>query len=143
MGPNNLVMGWKDDAHVLFRSRRTEWNDFLGKLYLASIDGGPDRGTAAARAAASCSFSADGKQLVYNRVFREFRTWKRYRGGMADDVWLYDFKTKATTNLTNNPALDIIPMWKGNKRLLRVRPRRADPDEPLQLRPRHASRRGS
>ena len=34
---------------------------------------------------------------------------------MADDVWLYDFKTKATTNLTNNPALDIIPMWKGNK----------------------------
>ena len=34
---------------------------------------------------------------------------------MADDVWIYDFKTKTTTNLTNNPALDIIPMWKGNK----------------------------
>ncbi len=33
---------------------------------------------------------------------------------MADDVWLYDFRTKATTNLTNNAALDIIPMWKGN-----------------------------
>ena len=51
------------------------------------------------------SFSADGAQLAYNRVFREFRTWKRYRGGMADDVWLYDFKSKTTTNLTNNPAL--------------------------------------
>ena len=115
MGPNNIVIGWKDDTHVLFRSRRIEWNDFLGKLYLASVERRPARGAAAARAAASCSFSPDGQQLAYNRVFREFRTWKRYRGGQADDVWLYDFKTKTTTNLTNNPAQDIIPMWKGNK----------------------------
>ena len=114
MGPNNLVVGWKDNGHILFRSRRTEWNDFLGKLYLASADGGPLEELPLPRGGFG-SFSADGSQLVYNRIFREFRTWKRYRGGMADDVWLYDFKTKATTNLTNNPALDIIPMWKGNK----------------------------
>jgi tricorn protease len=113
MGPNNLVMGWKDDTRVLFRSRRTEWNDFLGKLYLASTGGGPIEELPLPRGGFA-SYSADGQQLVYNRVFREFRTWKRYRGGMADDVWLYDFRTKATTNLTNNAALDIIPMWKGN-----------------------------
>jgi tricorn protease len=113
MGPNNLVMGWKDDSHVLFRSRRTEWNDFLGKLYLADVKGGPVEELPFPRGGFA-SFSANGSQLVYNRVFREFRTWKRYRGGMADDVWLYDFTTKATTNLTNNAALDIIPMWKGN-----------------------------
>ena len=41
MGPNNIVIGWKDARHVLFRSRRTEWNDFLGKLYLANVNGGP------------------------------------------------------------------------------------------------------
>jgi len=114
MGPNNLVIGWKDNGHILFRSRRTEWNDFLGKLYLASVDGGPIEELPLPRGGFG-SYSADGSQLVYNRVFREFRTWKRYRGGMADDVWLYDFKSKATTNLTNNPALDVIPMWKGNK----------------------------
>ena len=61
------------------------------------------------------SFSPDGRQFVYNRVFREFRTWKRYRGGQADDVWLHDFATKTTTNLTTNPAQDIIPMWRGSK----------------------------
>ena len=49
--------------------------------------------------------------MAFNRVFREFRTWKHYRGGMADDVWIYDFKTGATENLTNNPAQDICPMW--------------------------------
>ena len=114
MGPNNLVIGWKDNAHVLFRSRRTDWNDFLGKLYLANVNGGPIEELPLPRGGFG-SYSADGSQFVYNRVFREFRTWKRYRGGMADDVWLYDFKTKATTNLTNNPALDIIPMWKGSR----------------------------
>ncbi len=114
MGPNNIVMGWKDESHVLFRSRRTEWNDFLGKLYLASTAGGPIEELPLPRGGFG-SYSPDGQRLAYNRVFREFRTWKRYRGGMADDVWLYDFKTKATTDLTNNPALDIVPMWKGNK----------------------------
>jgi tricorn protease len=33
---------------------------------------------------------------------------------MADDVWLYDFATKTTTNLTSDPAQDVIPMWTGN-----------------------------
>jgi len=113
MGPNNIVMGWKDASHVLFRSRRTEWNDFRGQLYLANVAGGPLEELPLPRGGFA-SYSPDGTKLAYNRIFREFRTWKRYRGGMADDVWLYDFATKATTNLTNNPALDIFPMWKGN-----------------------------
>ena len=114
MGPNNIVMGWKDPSHILFRSRRTEWNDFRGQLYLANVAGGPIEEVPLPRGGFG-SYSADGTQLVYNRIFREFRTWKRYRGGMADDVWLHDFKTKTTTNLTNNGALDIMPMWKGNR----------------------------
>ena len=114
MGPNNLVIGWKDDEHVLFRSRRTEWNDFIGQLYLVSVKGGPLEELPLPRGGFA-SYSPDGQQLAYNRVFREFRTWKRYRGGMADDVWLYDFKTRATTDLVSNPAQDIIPMWKGSR----------------------------
>lgn len=110
MGPNNMVIGWKDDTHVLFRSRRTDWNDFLGKLYLANVNGGPIQEIPLPRGGFG-SYSPDGSQLVYNRIFREFRTWKRYRGGMADDVWLYDFASRTTTNLTDHPAQDIIPMW--------------------------------
>ena len=103
MGPNNIVIGWKNANHILFRSRRTEWNDFRGQLYLASADGGPLEEVPLPRGGFG-AFSPDGRQFVYNRVFREFRTWKRYRGGQADDVWLHDFTTKTTTNLTNNPA---------------------------------------
>ena len=113
MGPNNIVMGWKDDKHVVFRSRWTEFNDFKGQLYLASVEGGIPEQLPLPRGG-FCSYSPDGKKLAYNRVFREFRTWKRYRGGQADDIWIYDFETKQTINITNNPAQDIFPMWSGN-----------------------------
>jgi len=115
MGPNNIVMTWTPDGkRILFRSRMRSFNDFLGRLYSVGLSGEiPDelplpRG-------GFCSYSPDGKKLAYNRVFREFRTWKRYRGGMADDIWIYDFEAKTTENLTNNPAQDIIPMWSGDR----------------------------
>ncbi len=115
MGPNNLVMGWTHDGRkIVFRSRMAEWNDFNGQLYLASRDGGTPERIPLPRGG-FCSFSPDDTKLAYNRVFREFRTWKRYRGGMADDIWIYDFAAKTVENITANPALDIIPMWSGDR----------------------------
>ena len=61
------------------------------------------------------SFSPDGKQMAYNRVMREFRTWKYYRGGMADDIWIYDPQQKTVVNVTDNIAQDIMPMWIGDE----------------------------
>lgn len=114
MGPNNIVMTWKDDKTIVFRSRRNERNDFIGQLFSASVDGGIPEQLPVPRGG-FCSFSPDKKKMAYNRVFREFRTWKHYRGGQADEIWIYDFGTKQITNITNNPGQDIIPMWSGNK----------------------------
>ncbi|MBE0637611.1 MAG: PD40 domain-containing protein [Bacteroidales bacterium] len=110
MGPNNLVMTWKDDNTIVFRSRKKTFNDFIGHLFEVSKDGGlPVQ--IELPAGGFCSFSPDGKKLAHNQVFREFRTWKYYKGGMADDVWVYNFETKQTENVTNNDAQDIFPMW--------------------------------
>lgn len=113
MGPNNIVTAWTaDGAKIVYRNRIG--SGFSGKLYTVAKEGGlseviplPEGGF--------CSFSPDGKRLAYNRVMREFRTWKYYRGGMADDVWIYDTGKKTVENITNNRAQDIFPMWVGNE----------------------------
>ena len=111
MGPNNIFMTWTPDGkNIVYRSRMRTGDGFVGMLFNVSEDGGlsnplplPEGGF--------CSYSPDGKKLAYNRVCREFRTWKYYKGGMADDVWIYDFETKKIKDITNNDAQDIIPMW--------------------------------
>jgi tricorn protease len=115
MGPNNLVMGWKHDGkNIVFRTRKKSYNSFNGSLYTVNTDGSLPEELPFPRGG-FCSFSPDDQKLAFNRIFREFRTWKRYRGGMADDIWIFDFKTKKTINITSNPAQDIIPMWYQNK----------------------------
>ena len=113
MGPNNIVMTWSADGNqIVYRNRIS--GSFEGKLKLVSKGGGlsesiplPEGGF--------CSFSPDGKKLAYNKVMREFRTWKYYRGGMADDVWIYDTEKKSVENITNHEAQDIFPMWIGDE----------------------------
>lgn len=115
MGPDKIIMGWSPDGKkILYRSRSNWWHSWSGKLFFVSVDGGLPEELPLPRAGFA-SLSPDGKKLAYNRIFREFRTWKRYRGGQADDIWIYDFATKKLENITNNPAQDIIPMWVGNK----------------------------
>ena len=113
MGPNNIVMTWTPDGQrIVYRNRISD--GFSGKLFTVDKEGGlseaiplPEGGF--------CSYSPDGKQLAYNRVMREFRTWKYYKGGMAEDIWVYNPNSKTVENITNNVAQDIFPMWIGDE----------------------------
>ena len=57
--------------------------------------------------------SADGQWLAYTPKSRDFRNWKRYRGGWAPDVWLFNLQTYESRNITDGPANDGQPMWHG------------------------------
>jgi len=114
MGPNNIVMEWKDNESIVYRSRKQSFNSFKGQLFMAAKTGGLSE-ELPLPAGGFCSYSPDGTKLAYNRVFREFRTWKYYKGGMADDVWIYDFNTRELVNISNNEYQDIFPMWHGTK----------------------------
>jgi len=115
MGPNNIVMGWTPDGkNIIYRSRKQSFNDFMGQLFTVPASGGMSQ-ELPLPAGGFCSYSADGKQLAYNQVFREFRTWKYYKGGMADEIWIHDFAAKTTRKITDNKTQDIFPMWFGDE----------------------------
>jgi len=120
MGPNNIVFGWRNTAaEVVYRSRARSFNPFIGQLNTVGLDGDLPRQLPVPRGG-FVSYSPDDTKIAYNRIFREFRTWKQYRGGMADDIWIFDLKFGSLENITDNPAQDLFPMWASNGRIFFV-----------------------
>ena len=64
---------------------------------------------------ANGSLSPDGTWLAYTPHSRDTRTWKRYRGGMATDIWLFNLNTHESKKITDWEGTDTIPMWHGAK----------------------------
>ncbi|MDT8370120.1 MAG: hypothetical protein RQ745_13010 [Longimicrobiales bacterium] len=58
-------------------------------------------------------FSPDGGRIAFMQKQRDTRTWKRYRGGTAPDIHLFDLATGASEQVTDHPANDGSPMWAG------------------------------
>jgi tricorn protease len=110
-GPNNMVVTWTPDSRrVVFLSRREAWNSWFGRLFTVSIDGGLPRALPLDRGG-FLSYSPDGNRIAFNRIFRNFRTWKRYEGGLAQDIDIYDFSTLKLTHVTDWPGTETFPMW--------------------------------
>jgi tricorn protease len=113
-GPDNMVVTWTPDGkQIMFLSRRTTYNSWFGQLFLVPAGGGPATRFPVPRGGVT-SFSPDGTKIAYNRIFRNFRTWKRYDGGLAQDVWIYDLGTHAIQRVTDWKGTDTYPMWYGD-----------------------------
>ena len=59
------------------------------------------------------AISPDGRTLAYMPMAQDFRTWKRYRGGWAPDIWTFDLQTYASERITTWEGNDAHPMWHG------------------------------
>ncbi len=113
-GPDNMVVTWTPDGKgIVFLSRRDTFNSWFGRLFVVPVEGGlPVR--LPVDTAGLCTYSPDGSKLAMNRIFRNFRTWKRYYGGLAQDVWIYDLKSHACERVTDWKGTDTFPMWHGD-----------------------------
>jgi len=112
MGIDNMVIGWTPDGKVLFRSQRGPIGGFVGEPYTVDPEGGPVERFPLPEVGFA-SFSPDGKKMAITRIFRDFRTWKRYQGGLAQDVWIYDTASRALERITDWRGTDTQPMWIG------------------------------
>ncbi len=113
--PNgDMVVEWHPSGdRVLFRSVReskTNPGPRYHRLFTIGRDGGYPEALPLFEGELT-SYSSDGNKIAYNRMSREFRTWKRYRGGMAQDIWLYDLEKNEVEQLTDFEGTDAFPMW--------------------------------
>ncbi len=114
MGIHNQVINWTPDSkRVVFLSRRDASNGWIKRPFTVSVDGGlpepfpMDQG-------GLLSYSPDGSKIAYNMIFRNFRQWKRYTGGLAQAITIYDLKQNVSEDIPHTEYTDTFPMWHGN-----------------------------
>ena len=113
-GTDYRVLDWTPDGrHVLVRANRLPWGQRMGRPYLVPVDGGMEQPLPVPETGGGM-LSPDGKTFVYTPIDREFRTWKRYRGGRAQDVWVFDLENITSRRLTDHVATDHQPVWVGD-----------------------------
>lgn len=110
---SDRVYGWTPDGKVFFQSHRDQITRRIARLYSVGTEGGMPQ-PLPMNTGAAASFSPDGTLIAYNRIDRNHRTWKRYQGGMAQDIWVYNTKTNKTIRVTNYKGTDAFPMWSGD-----------------------------
>ena len=108
------VVGWTPDGkQVLFASSRESGRQRFNQFYTVGTGGGLPQKLVVPYGEFG-AYSPDGRQFAYMPMAQDFRNWKRYRGGWAPDLWLFDLATKSARNITNHPGNDAQPMWHGH-----------------------------
>lgn len=103
-----------DGKRLLFVSSRESGRGAMSNLYLVDAKGGfPEK--LKVPYAILASYSPDGSKLAYVTRITENYPFKRYRGGLASDVIVYDLNTNTAENITKNDAIDGKPAWVGDK----------------------------
>ncbi|MDH3786171.1 MAG: peptidase S41, partial [Acidobacteriota bacterium] len=108
------VLGWYPEGNaILFASGRASGKQRFNQFYRISPRGGQATKLPLPYGEFG-SLASDGKQLAYTTVTRDFRTWKRYRGGTAPKIWLFDLDSKQSSTIPNEGSNDSLPMWHGD-----------------------------
>jgi len=114
-GFDDVVLDWTPDSkNILIRANRHPHGDRMGRYFLVNIDGGLETPLPIVEGGFAC-LSPDAKKICFTPVDREFRTWKRYKGGRATDLWIYDLEKNTSEQITDFAGTDQIPVWHGDK----------------------------
>lgn len=110
-GFDNVVLDWTPDSQsILVRMNRTPFGERNGTYYKVSLNGGLEQPLQIPEGGMGV-FSPDAKKICFAPISREFRTWKRYKGGRAADLWIYDLENDKSERITKFVGSDQIPSW--------------------------------
>ncbi len=113
-GVDNRVLDWTPDGKsVLFGAHRLPWGERMEIPYTVPMAGGMEAPIGIPEGSGA-TFAPDGHRVAYTPISREFRTWKRYHGGRAQDVWIFDLATTEAQQITDYDGTDNLPSWVGD-----------------------------
>jgi tricorn protease len=110
-GWDNQTYGWtRDGKRIVFKSQRDSWALPIARLYSVAVEGGAATPLPMPEAG-SGDFSPDGSRMVYSPQSRDFRPEKRYGGGQANKLYIFDLKTNDAKQITEGPRATRDPIW--------------------------------
>ena len=112
--PEGLCDWTPDGKGLIFMTSALEGLARAQKLYTVPAAGGlPEK--LPVPYGANGAIDKSGEWLAYTPHSTDNRTWKRYRGGMATDVWLFNLKSGEAKRITDWEGTDTLPMWHERK----------------------------
>ncbi|WP_103069117.1 S41 family peptidase [Aquimarina sediminis] len=110
-GMSDNIKGWTQDGKFLiYTSRMESEKERFSKAFKISIQGGlPIR--IPINKVEELDLHTNGNLVAMTDKSRLSRNWKRYRGGMASDIYLFNLKNLTSENITQNDSNDELPMW--------------------------------
>ncbi len=113
-GFDDVPLDWTSDSkNILIRDNRTPFGERNGKYFMVSLEGGLEKPLPIVNGGFA-ALSPDDKKICFTPVDREFRTWKRYKGGRASDLWIYDLEKNTSDQITDFKGTDQLPTWFGD-----------------------------
>jgi len=113
-GMPDRMAGWSPDGtRILYTSMMESGKQRFSQFYTVPREGGMPHKLPVPYGEFGC-FSPDGTKLAYTPITLAYRTWKRYRGGMAAEIWVFDLERLTAERIANGDANDEFPMWHGD-----------------------------
>ncbi|MGV3619143.1 MAG: S41 family peptidase [Fimbriimonas sp.] len=109
-GTGGQTLGWTSDGKIALASSQGNFTSRQSRLWFVDPKGGLPIRTPIAEISAA-AFPADGKSIVYTRRFPS--NWRRYRGGTAAPLSVYDFAANAYRELPAGRGQNLFPMVVG------------------------------
>ena len=114
-GYDNQVMGWTNDGKsIVFRSQRDSYTLPISRLYTVPMTGSAPTALPMPEAG-SGDYSPDGTKMIYSPRSRDFRSEKRYGGGQANTLYIYDLQTNDARKISEGVRASRDAMWIGEK----------------------------
>lgn len=110
-GMSDNIKAWtKNGKFLIYTSRMESGKQRFSKAFKIAVKGGLPLRIPISKVE-ELDLHANGNLMAMTDKSRLSRNWKRYRGGMASDIYLFNLKTLTSENITNNDSNDELPMW--------------------------------